>query len=176
MDAAMLLLLKKHVRRTRDRLRMGACENDAAGMRGERERSGASVVSGRGCVLVYVNSRMLIPIAMHATDTHGLNRSPMRAHFQKVPRKLRHDPQRQRSSRKRRGTGQSENPEPRKVRERNRCPRRSSASFRLLSSPCLHRLSAASVLSGDRRCCSITSCCSDPFLCASSHVGAYVCT
>jgi hypothetical protein len=32
---------------------------------------------------------MLTPIATHATDTHGERRSPMRAHFQKVPRKLR---------------------------------------------------------------------------------------
>lgn len=47
--------------------------------------------AGCSCIRpIYVKSRMLIPIAMHATDTHGLNRSPMRAHFQNVPRKLKH--------------------------------------------------------------------------------------
>lgn len=74
--------------------RADACENDAAWvMRWSEWRSGGN---RRACLrrlaaasrLVYVKSRMLIPIAMHATDTHGLNRSPMRAHFQNVPRKL----------------------------------------------------------------------------------------
>lgn len=40
---------------------------------------------------VYVQKRMCTPIATHATDTHGDSRSPMRAHFQNVPRKLKQD-------------------------------------------------------------------------------------
>lgn len=43
---------------------------------------------------VYVKNRMLTPIAMQATETHGERRSPIRAHFQNVPRKL-HDTSRE---------------------------------------------------------------------------------